>query len=449
VDPTETEATEPQSAPQSAPQSPRLRFIEQVLSQTKTGRLTALLLGELDAFNRISATFGQKQSDTFCAEYAQSLRAVLPPNTPVIRLSERRFAILLALDSVTAVIDVAQRLAEKQPPQLRIGDDTFLVDVTLGIAVYPTHADNAETLFRRAELALNDAKQSELTFEIYRPDSTQQQAALWKFASDLDKAVQANEFEVFMQPQISIKTGQVAGAEALVRWRQESGRLVSPSDFIPIAERSGSVVPITWFVFEQVASRAASWSGLPPGFTLSVNVSARVLDHPEFRNHLATLKAALEARQIQLTLELSEESLVEDRSAGSGKLEKIRKLGIGLAIDDFGKGYSSLTYLKEIPATEIKIDKQFIGSVASDSKDLHIVKATIELAHAFGMRVVAEGVDNDESLRVLTELGCELAQGFYIARPMRAEFLVEWVRKYSGSTTDKLLQPSVRKAVND
>jgi EAL domain-containing protein (putative c-di-GMP-specific phosphodiesterase class I) len=124
---------------------------------------------------------------------------------------------------------------------------------------------------------------------------------------------------------------------------------------------------------------------------------------------------------------------------------------MGLAIDDFGKGYSSLTYLKEIPATEIKIDKQFIGSVASDSKDLHIVKATIDLAHAFGMRVVAEGVDNDESLRVLGELGCELAQGFYIARPMRAEFLVDWVRKYRGGTSDKLLPPAIGnlRLVND
>jgi len=447
VDPNATETAEPVLLQQS----PRLRFIEQVLSQARTGRLTGLLLGQLDAFNRISATFGQQQSDTFCSDYSQQLRMVLPPNTPVIRLSERRFAILLALDSMTAVIDVAQRLAEKQPPQLHIGDDTFLVDVTLGIAVYPTHADNAETLFRRAELALNDARQSELTFEIYRPDSTQQQAALWKFASDLDKAVQANEFEVFMQPQIDIASGRVCGAEALVRWRQESGRLISPADFIPIAERSGSVVPITWFVFEQVARSANSWNGLPDDFTLSVNVSARVLDHPEFRDRLATLKKALEGRKIQLTLELSEESLVEDRSQGSGKLEKIRKLGIGLAIDDFGKGYSSLTYLKEIPATEIKIDKQFIGSVASDSKDLHIVKATIDLAHAFGMRVVAEGVDNDQSLRVLTELGCELAQGFYIARPMRAEFLVDWVRKYSGGTTDKLLQPSLGnlRLVND
>jgi predicted signal transduction protein with EAL and GGDEF domain len=425
----------------AARQSPSLRFIEQFLAQAKSGRLTGLLLGELDAFNRISATFGQQQSESFCANYTQQLRKLLPPSTPVIRLSERRFAVLLGLESMTTIIDVASRLAEDQPPQLQIGGDTFLVDVTLGIAVYPTHADDAESLFRRAELALHDARQAELTFEIYRPDSTQQQAALWKFASDLDKAVQANQLEVYLQPKVRIEDGYVVGAEALVRWRQESGRLVSPTDFIPIAERSGSVVPITWFVFDRVASLAKTWQTLPVGFSVSINVSSRVLDHAEFRHRLAALKTALDARKIELTLELTEESLVEDRSEGSGKLERIRKMGIGLAIDDFGKGYSSLTYLKEIPATEIKIDKQFIGSVASDSKDLHIVKATIELARAFGMRVVAEGVDNYESLRVLAELGCELAQGFFIARPMRAELLLDWVYKYKAGKASKVLPP--------
>jgi diguanylate cyclase (GGDEF)-like protein len=420
---------------------PSLRFIEQFIAQDedKAGRLTGLMLGQLDAFNRISATFGQQQSDTFCVEYTQQLRKVLPPSTPVIRLSDRRFAVLLALESMTTIIDVASYLAEEQPPQLKIGDDAFLVDVTLGIAVYPTHADDAESLFRRAELALHDARQGELTFEIYRPDSTQQQAALWKFASDLDKAVHASELEVYMQPKVGVLDGRVAGVEALVRWRQETGRLVSPADFIPFAERSGSVIPITWFVFDCVASVAGQWTGLPQGFTVAVNVSSQVLDHPEFRSRLAVVKSALDARGIGLTLELTEESLVEDKNEGSGKLDRIRKMGIGLAIDDFGKGYSSLTYLKEIPATEIKIDKQFIGSVASDSKDRHIVKATIELAHAFGMQVVAEGVDNDRSLRVLAELGCEFAQGFYIARPMRAELVVDWVHKYTSGTTSKLL----------
>jgi predicted signal transduction protein with EAL and GGDEF domain len=420
-----------------------VRFIEQFLAQDNAGRLTGLLLGQLDAFNRISATFGQQQSEQFCTDYTQQLRKLLPPSTPVIRLSERRFAVLIALDSMTTIIDVASNLAEEEPPQLQVGDDTFLVDVTLGIAVYPTHADNAESLFRRAELALNDARQSELTFEIYRPDSTQQQAALWKFASDLEKAVHAGELEVYMQPKVGVSDGRVAGAEALVRWRQESGRLVSPADFIPFAERSGSVIPITWFVFDRMAAMAETWSSLPAGFTIAINVSSQVLDHPEFRTRLSQLKDILEVHDLRLMIELTEESLVEDREQGSSKLDRIRKLGIGLAIDDFGKGYSSLTYLKEIPATEIKIDKQFIGALAADPKDRHIVKATIELAHAFGMQVVAEGVDNEDSLRVLAELGCELAQGFYIARPMRADLIVGWVNKYTCGATTRLLQPAI------
>lgn len=423
---------------------PSVRFIEQYLAQRKAGRLTGLLVGQLDAFNRISATFGQSQSETFCADYAQQLRRVLPASTPIIRLSERRFAVLVGVDSMTSVIDIASQLGEESPPELSIGEDCFLVDVTLGIAVFPTHADDAETLFRRAELALNDARRSELTFEIYRPDSTQQQAALWKFTSDLERAVSAGELEVYLQPKVGIGDGHVAGVEALVRWRQETGRLISPADFIPFAERSGSVVPITWFVFEKVAALAETWTGLPDGFDVGINVSAQVLDHVEFRGRLKSLKSALSARGIGLTLELTEESLVEDRSQGSSKLHRIRKMGIGLAIDDFGKGYSSLTYLKEIPASEIKIDKQFIGSLATDAKDLHIVKATIELAHAFGMKIVAEGVDNDQSLRVLKELGCELAQGFYIARPMRADLLPEWIEKYTSGSTVKLLAPGLK-----
>lgn len=419
--------------------SPSVRFIEQFLHQTSSSKLTGLLMGQLDAFNRISATFGQQQSETFCSDYAQQLRRLLPNGTPVIRLSERRFALLLSLDSITTIIDIASKLGEEQPPQLQIGEDTLFVDVTMGIAVYPTHADDAESLYRRAELALNGARSNELTYEVYRPDTTQQQAALWKFASDLERAVQTGDLEVYLQPKVRIRSGKIAGAEALVRWRQENGRLVSPSEFIPLAERSGSIVPITWLVFDRISEMASSWSQLPEGFCVAVNISAQVLDHIEFRGRLKALKDALEQQGVSLTLELTEESLVEHQEAKADKLQKIRKLGVGLSIDDFGKGYSSLTYLKDIPASEIKIDKDFIGSVASDDKDWHIVKATIELARAFGMTVVAEGVDNDESLRVLSELGCELAQGFFIARPMRADLLLDWVKNYAADTTGRMM----------
>ncbi|MDX1561663.1 MAG: diguanylate cyclase, partial [Gammaproteobacteria bacterium] len=166
-----------------------LRFIDDFLNQKSSKRLTGLLLAQLDAFNRVGSTFGEDKSNAFCADYAEQLRSTLPPNTPVIRLTERRFAILLALDSMTTIIDIASHLAEEQPPQFQNGPDTLIVDLTLGVAVHPTHADSAESLFRRAELALNEAKAKELTFEIYRPETTQQQAALWKFTSDLEQAI--------------------------------------------------------------------------------------------------------------------------------------------------------------------------------------------------------------------------------------------------------------------
>jgi len=425
--------------------SASLRFIDQFLSSGSAGKLTGLLVGQLDAFNRISATFGADESNAFCADYAQQLRMLLPPSTPVIRLSERRFAVLLALDSVTTLIDVAARLGEEQPPQFRYGEDTFLVDLTLGIAVYPTHADDGASLFRRAELALNEARSRELTFEIYRPDATQQQAALWKFSSDLEQAVQKRALVVYMQPKVRVADGRMVGAEALVRWRQDSGRLVLPSEFIPLAERSGSVVPITWLVFEQIAEMARGWPSFPEEFSVAVNISAQALSHMEFRTRVDTLQQALALHGIGLVLELTEENLVENYESTVAKLERLRRMGIGLAIDDFGKGYSSLTYLKDIPATEIKIDKKFVGSVASDKKDWHIVKAAMELAHAFGMRVVAEGVDNSESLRVLAELGCELAQGFYIARPMRGELLADWVRTYQEDPSARFIFPNERR----
>ena len=170
-------------------QNARIRFIEQFLRQGQQGRLAGLLLGQLDAFNRIATTFGHEQCDAFCAHYAERLREILPPRTPIIRLSERRFAVLVDCDSMSKVMDIAVTLTEDNPPQLEVGGDQFLVDVTLGIAVFPSHADDAATLFRRAELALKEAREKELAFDIYRPDATQQQAALWKFETELQSAV--------------------------------------------------------------------------------------------------------------------------------------------------------------------------------------------------------------------------------------------------------------------
>jgi EAL domain-containing protein (putative c-di-GMP-specific phosphodiesterase class I) len=359
----------------------------------------------------------------------------MPPKTPIIRLSERRFAVVLAVDSMSAIMDAAIELTEESPPQLEVGGDTFLVDVTLGIAVYPSHADDAATLFRRAELALKDARENELAFDIYRPDATQQQAALWKFETELTRAVQDNELEVYFQPKIEIAERRVCGVEALVRWRTQSGRFVPAAEFIPLAERSGSIVPITWLVFDRVVERLKDWTGLHAPFSVAVNVPPQVLTHTEFVGRLRNLKAALDERGFGLTIELTEDSLVQSDDASLVSLDRVRKLDVDLSIDDFGKGYSSLTYLKQIPATEIKIDKRFIGTIALDEKDQQIVQTVIALAHALGMRVVAEGVDSAEGMAMVAQLGCEMAQGFFIARPMRGDLVPDWIDHYAATAT--------------
>jgi EAL domain-containing protein (putative c-di-GMP-specific phosphodiesterase class I)/GGDEF domain-containing protein len=426
---------EPENLPRRLEASRSVRFIEDFLRQKgPRRRLTGLILARLDAFNKIGATFGEERSIEFCKSYSEQLRQLLPPNTPVIRLTERRFAMLLALDSMTTIIDVAAHLAEDHPPQFQNGADTLFVDLTLGVAVHPTHADTAEDLLRRAELALNDASARDLNFEIYRPESTQQQAALWKFSSDLERAIKKGEIEIYMQPKVQVADRKIVGAEALTRWRQESGRLVLPGEFVPIAERSGSIVPLTWLVFDKVAAHVAAWPKFADEFRVAINVSAQVLDHADFAPRLNALHDKLTACGAGLILELTEESLISEQESALARLNRIRKAGVELAIDDFGRGYSSLSYLKDIPASEIKIDKRFVGTAPSDPKDWHIIHAATELAHAFGMRVVGEGVDTAEAMAALRELGCELAQGFYIARPMRADLLPEWARAYASAT---------------
>jgi EAL domain-containing protein (putative c-di-GMP-specific phosphodiesterase class I)/GGDEF domain-containing protein len=426
--------------------SPSIRFIEQFLKQRSESRLKGLLLGQLDAFNRISTTFGHAKSASFCSGYTDTLRHLLPPGTPIIRLSARRFAILLPLDSITTVMDAAASIADEHQPHLQVGDDTFLVDVTLGVAVYPTHADDAASLFRRAELALNDARENELAFDLYRPEATQQQATLWKLESDLDKAISSGGLDVHYQPQIEVASNKVVGLEALVRWRTAGGRFVPPDEFIPLAERSGSIVALTWLVFERVQTCAQQLAALGAPFSVAINIAPQVLIHGEFYPRLTALKQSLEASCVRLAIELTEDSLLHSDSLTVGALEKLRQLDVSLAIDDFGKGYSSLSYLKEIPATEIKIDKRFIGTLSIDRKDREIVKAVVDIAHALGMKVVAEGVDSAESLAAVRELGCEMAQGFFLGRPMRAEHVVDWVLSYgtacglTHSTTRRAMQ---------
>lgn len=404
-----------------------VRFIDRFLRKSR-GRLTGLLLGQLDAFNRIATTFGAEASSRFCTNYIEGLRAVLPGGTPIIRVGERRFVVLLASDSVNAVMDTAAQLAEDERAQMKVGSDTFIVDLTLGIAVFPTHADDGASLLRRAELAFAEARANESAFAMYTPDATRRQATLWKLESDLGNAVQRRELEVHFQPKIDLAERRVRGVEALARWRSASGTFIPPQHFVPLAERSGTIVPLTWLVFERVRESLPVWAAHGEPLSMAVNIAPQVMLHADFFPRLRELYEELSTAGVGLVVELTEESLVADDAVSRACLERVRNFGVGLSIDDFGKGYSSLSYLKEIPATEVKIDRRFVSTAASDVKDRHVVTVVVELARVFEMSVVAEGVDSDYALSTVASLGCDEAQGFYIARPMRAELAGKWLR---------------------
>lgn len=417
----------------SSATSPSIRFIEHFVSQRAANCLTGLLLGQLDSFNRISTTFGEEKAQEFCSGYVERLRDLFPPSTPIIRLSGRRFVVLTSPDSMSAVMDSAACITEESQPQLHVDDDSFFVDVTVGISVHPTHATDAPTLFRRAELALQKAHEKEIAYDIYTTDATRQLATLWKMESDLTAAIRRGELEVYYQPKVDLAAVTVGGIEALVRWRSPEGGFIPADNFVPLAESSGQIVPMTWLVFDRILDAAEHWKYFEKPLAMSVNVAPQLVGLTEFYTRLGALKKALQDHNIGLTVELTEDGLLSIDSNSLASLMRIRKLDVGLSIDDFGKGHSSLSYLKQIPANEIKIDKRFIDSIATDKADQQIVKAVIELAHALEMAVVAEGVDSRENFTMITELGCDMAQGFFVARPMRSDLVVEWVAGYSDS----------------
>jgi EAL domain-containing protein (putative c-di-GMP-specific phosphodiesterase class I) len=420
--------------------------MDRFLSIVPAGMSVGLFVMQLDKNNRIATSFGPEQSELCRAHYTQLLREFLPAKTPVIRLRGRLIAVMVVRPSAADVVTTARTLIERVEPRMSIGHDQFSIDVTMGVAIYPNHAVDGARLLRRAEFALESAKDADLNYDVYETDASTHLKALWRFESELKQAIADGAFEVHYQPQFAIAQNRMSAAEALVRWRNENGSLMPASEFIPAAQRSGSIVPLTWVVFDQVGRDVAHWRFIPRPFSISVNTPPQALGHSEFFPRLDRLKAALGEYRIKLTVELTEDGLMQTDCASLDTLNKIRELGVGLAIDDFGKGYSSLNYLRQIPATELKIDGQFVNSVAHDEKDRQIVKTAIELGDAFDMAVVAEGVDNAESLRVLAGLDCNVVQGFFIARPMNAEALAQWIRSKPFGHLQRVLQQTRSRA---
>ena len=393
----------------------------------------AVLLLDMDRFKQVNDQLGHRFGDRLLRAVAQRLHDGLHDgahggHTPVLaRLSGDEFGILLPGADAAAAWPVAQRILADFERPLVLEGHTVDLGAGIGIAASPADGLDADTVLSRAELAMNAAKQRQAGTVSYHAGLDATASASLTLLGELRTAVDDSQLRLFLQPKVTLATGQVVGAEALVRWQHPERGVLSPIGFVPFAEQTGFVRLLTRWMIDEVARTAQALSQQGLAMKLAVNLSTRDLLDPELPPRLADAIARHQLAPDSLVLEITESAIMDEPERALRTLQRLRTMGVRLSIDDFGTGYSSLSYLKSLPVQELKMDRSFVMSMAADEHDAKIVQSTIELAHSLGLSVVAEGVENLATWELLQVLGCDEAQGHLIAKPMPARQFAAWV----------------------
>ena len=405
-----------------------LEEVERVLHETG-GSLAGLLVVSLQGVRAVNRELGYAAGDHMLDSLAAALAAILRDGDRLARLGSSEFVMFLpSLFSTAQGILAAQRILELTGQPLDIAGLAVRLHLDVGIAFFPDHADSAEELLRCADLALDTARRRRAGFYVYDPDA--EGAPLLSSVAlegELARALHAGELSVSYQPLLDTRAGQVCGMEALLRWHSRSRGAVSPAQFIPIAESSGLITPITDWVLNTALRETQRVRDHHGDVSLAVNLSASVLHDPDTVGLVSRAIGLWGVNASGLTLEVTESSMMADPDASRSILEQLSALDVRIAIDDFGTGYSSLAYLAGLPCTELKIDRSFVMKMLTDERSETIVRAVTNLAHTLGLVVVAEGVEDEAALAVLGKLGCDRAQGFLFGRPMPIDDFVEWL----------------------
>ena len=385
----------------------------------------ALLVMDLDGFKEINDTLGHHAGDRVLQHVATRVRGTLRETDTVARLGGDEFAIVLPSTDVDGAILAAQKVLQEIERPLVIDGRPLGVRASVGVACFPEHGASAETLLQKADVAMYLAKSDGHGIAVYTPDRDRHTQRRLTLISELRHALDARQFFLEYQPIVELRTGVVVGVEALVRWNHpEHGRLL-PGDFIELAEQTGLINPLTTIVLDTALAEWSSVEEVRP-LTISVNLSPRNLQDAELPNRIGDFLKAHRAPASALALEITENVLLSDPARSMDCLRRLHAMGVRLVIDDFGTGYSSLSYLRRLPVDELKIDRSFIADL-SGGHDNVIVRSTIELAHNLGLRVVGEGVESAAMYDQLVKLGCDTAQGRFIAEPAPAREARDWI----------------------
>lgn len=408
----------------------RLHFTNQVedfvqrFSKKKKYHKLAVLFIDLDRFKMINDTVGHYAGDIILKQLAKRIQGLLPKKSFLARFSGDKFTILITEDvEVEKIADLGQTLLHDIARPIMYEAREFFLTGSIGVSFYPNDGITTELLFKHADTAMNLAKQQGGNkMKFYSTEMNQQVLYRLELEGYLRKALEKNEFHICFQPLIDLSSGEVYGSEALIRWEHPKLGLVSPGEFIPLAEETGLIHEIGKWVLKEACQENKKWHDMGYDYlTISVNVSADQFQQISF---IDVVKEVLEATGLPpqfLTLELTEGVMLRNISHSVIVMKELQKLGVKVSIDDFGTGYSSLSYLKDLPINTLKIDRSFINNLKVNTTDIAIVKAIITMGHGLAVKVVAEGVETDEQIELLKELQCHYAQGFYIDRPMKSE----------------------------
>jgi diguanylate cyclase (GGDEF)-like protein len=409
----------------------RLLFFDRV-SQTiavsaREGTGVAVLLLDLHHFKDVNDTLGHERGDELLRQVGPRLQGVLRASDTVARLGGDEFGIALAgLGTSAEAEDVARKLTDALDTPFALDGIDIALGGSIGIATYPDHGDHPDQLLRRAEVAMYVAKAARAPFESYSPTQDTYSTDRLALVADLRKAIDEGTLALAYQPMIDLSRGAIVGVEALLRWTHPTQGPIGPDVFIPLAENSGLIGRITTYVLEAAAGQAHAWHDAGLNLTVSVNLSVRDLQRPGLASAVADALQRHGVPADRLRLEITEGSVMDQPDRALATLQELAAVGVGLSVDDFGTGYSSLAYLQRLPVNELKIDRSFVLGLAESSSDGEIVRSTVGLGHNLGLSIVAEGVEDESSLTFLREVGCDIAQGFFIAKPMPAESIAEW-----------------------
>ena len=404
------------------------RLDHAIAAARRSGESVGMIMMDLDRFKEINDTLGHHFGDELLNEMGRRLTLSLRGGDTVARLGGDEFGVNFNAKEPSQALEVARRISASLEAPFVLGGVSIDVDASMGIAIYPLHANDAGTLMKRADIAMYDAKKNHTAIALYEAGRDEHSLRRLSLLSELRQAVQRDELELHYQPNISIHTGRAAYAEALVRWRHPSHGLMMPDEFVPLAEQSGSIGALTKWVLRKAIQECGGWKARGMPMIVAVNLSPLDLFDSELPSYVSGLLTEVNLPPSWLVLEITETAIMRDPAYALKILRDLKGRGIRLSIDDFGTGYSSLAHLKRLPVDELKIDKSFVLNLTSQSTDdAVIVRSTIELGHNMGLKVIAEGVETIESLDILTRLGCDMAQGYYMSPPIPAMDLLKWM----------------------